>query len=318
MENINPVSKEYTIVRLTKETLPDVAFLHKEVYGSAAAPSYFEKKYNTAFTGVEYVGYVAYNNEQVPVAYYGVIPCYIQYKDKVVLAAQSADTMTHPKHRYKGMFVELSNLTFDLCKSLGILLVFGFPNQNSYHGAVNKLGWKMTITMSCFSIPVKTLPLRKIASKASLLMKLYDRYCDFVLSKNLIKEKGTPNSVIKDGFAGVYRNDAFLTYKTYGFSKVLGLADTKIWVLVKNILIVGDMEGVNESNFNEVISRLKKIAARLGLNEIQFHCSPDTSLHELFSKAYKATPSYPALCQDFGSAIDPGKLRFSIADIDIF
>src|SRR5205085_10256014 len=111
-------------------------------------------KYNTAYTSAEYVGYVAYNTQGIAVAYYGVVPCILQCGDEKILSAQSADTMTHPGFRYKGMFVELSNITFDLCKKSGIKIVFGFPNQNSYHGAVHKLGWKMTDTMECFMIPV--------------------------------------------------------------------------------------------------------------------------------------------------------------------
>ncbi len=318
MENINTAVKEYTVTRLSKNNLADLAFLHKEVYGIAAMPGHFNKKYETAFTGTEYVGFIAYNDQQIPVAYYGVIPCFIRYGDKTILAAQSADTMTHPKHRYKGMFVELSNLTFELCRSLNILLVFGFPNQNSYHGAVNKLGWKMTEEMVCFSIPVKALPLQKIAGKIKLLKKIYERYCRKLLSKKMLAVTGIPNSVIKDGFAGILRDDDFLNYKSYSTSKVIRLGEVKAWIQIKNILLLGDIEGVNTTNFNEVINELKRVTAKLGLRQIQFHCSPGTSLYDLFSKNYSATPSYPALFQDFGSAIVPGKIKFTFADIDIF
>jgi len=140
---INTDSKEYTVVRLNKDNLKDVAVLHEAVYGIAPAPAYFPKKYNTAYTGTEYVGFIAYNPQNIPVAYYGVIPCFIQHGTEIMLAAQSADTMTDPQHRYKGMFVDLSNLTFKLCRELSIHLIFGYPNQNSYHGAIHKLGWKL-------------------------------------------------------------------------------------------------------------------------------------------------------------------------------
>src|ERR1044072_3132440 len=125
--NTNMVSKDYCIVRLDESKLPDLAFLHKAVYGNEKSLDYWKKKYDTKYTGVEYIGFVAYNNENIPVAYYGVLPCFIQEKDNIILAAQSGDTMTHPQYRYKGMFVELSNITFDLCKQQEIRLVFGFP-----------------------------------------------------------------------------------------------------------------------------------------------------------------------------------------------
>src|SRR6476469_514417 len=135
-------SDEYVVRRLSSDTLKDVESIYEAVYQKKAVPDYFAVKYNTAYTGVEYVGYIAYNNKNLPIAYYGVIPCFLQVGNEKFLAAQSADTMTHPGFRFKGMFVELSNLTFELCKKLRIRLIFGFPNQNSYHGAVHKLGWQ--------------------------------------------------------------------------------------------------------------------------------------------------------------------------------
>lgn len=283
-----------------------------------AATDHFSKKYDTAYTGVEDVGYVAYNIQGVPVAYYGVIPCFIQYGNEVMLAAQSADTMTDPNYRFKGMFVELSNMTFALCRQLGIRLVFGFPNQNSYHGAVNKLGWKMTGVMSCFTIPVNGLPLESLANKLEVFSKLYKQYTRFILRKEILPLQGVANSVMVGDLAGLYRNNEYLHYKTYSPTCVIGIADAKIWISHKYGLMIGDMEGVNESNFNRVMKKLKNIAKRLGIKQMQFHVSPNTSLHALFTGNYAETASYPMLFQDFGSAIPPEKVKFTFADIDIF
>lgn len=314
----NTESREYAVVRLSKDNLKDVAKLHSEVYGTAVADDYFPGKYDTAYTGVENVGFVAYNKDNQVVAYYGVIPCFIQFGNEIILSAQSADTMTHPKYRYKGMFVELSNITFDLCRKLGIRLVFGFPNQNSYHGAVNKLGWKMTETMVCFIIPINSLPLESLSRKVRVFQKLYKRYSHFILKKNLLPLQGVANSVLADGFAGIRRSDDYLNYKTYSRTRVMSLAGSKVWFSNKHGLHIGDMEAVSQTNFSAMINKLKKIAMKLGVKQIQFHCSPGTSLYQLFSVNYKSTPSYPMLFQDFGSAIPPEKIRFTFADIDIF
>ncbi len=279
---------------------------------------YFSGKYNTAYTGVENVGFIAYAGDKRPIAYYGVIPCFMQFENEVILAAQSADTMTDPQHRYKGMFVELSNMTFDLCRQLGIRLIFGFPNQNSYHGAVTKLGWKMTGAMACFTIPVKGLHLESIAKKIKIFKNVYEKYSRFILKKRMLSLNGVSNSVLADGFAGVYRNGEYLSYKTYSATKVISIGNSKIWINNKYGLVIGDMEGVNEINFGTVIHKLEKLAKTLGVKQIQFHCSPGTSLHGLFVKNYKAIPSYPMLFQDFGSAVSPEKVRFTFADIDIF
>jgi len=315
---INVVDKEYSIARLAKDNLADVARLHMAVYGKAAADGYFPRKYNTAYTAVENVGFIAYAKDKRPVAYYGVIPCFIQFENEVILAAQSADTMTDPQHRYKGMFVELSNMTFDLCRQLGIRLIFGFPNQNSYHGAVTKLGWKMTEAMTCFTIPVKGLPLESLAKKIKFFENIYKKYSRFILRKKTLPLNGVSNSVLVDGFAGIYRNEEYLSYKAYSATRVISIGNSKIWINNKYGLVIGDMEGVDEINLGTIIHQLKRLAKKLGVKQIQFHCSPGTGLHQLFVKNYKAIPSYPMLFQDFGSSVPPGKVRFTFADIDIF
>ena len=118
-------NKEYRIERLSAGRLKDLEALYTSVYGAAPAPDYFRKKYDTAYTGVEYMGWLSYNRENIAVAYYGVVPTFIQYNNEIVLAAQSVDTMTHPQYRYKGMFAELSKDCFDLCRKSGIGFIFG-------------------------------------------------------------------------------------------------------------------------------------------------------------------------------------------------
>jgi len=313
-----PSVREYQVVRLSKNNIADMARLHNAVYGTTVAENYFEKKYDTAYTGVENVGFIAYNADNLPIAFYGVIPCFIQHKNKIILVAQSADTMTHPQYRYKGMFVELSNITFDLCKELSILLVFGFPNQNSYHGAVTKLGWQMADTMACFNIDIKSFPLESLCNKIVILKKMYQAYCRFILKKFLLDVDGISNSVLKDDWAGIYRSNNYLQYKTYSSTKVISLANANIWASNKHGIMIGDMENVNEENFTLVIDKLRKLARKMGIKNIQFHCSTNISLYKLFLAQFKSTPSYPVLFQDFGSAISPEKIKFTFADIDIF
>lgn len=315
---INTESAEYVVVRLNKARLNDLAKLHSEVYGTPVNENYFLKKYDTAYTGLEHVGYLAYNTEGTPVAHYGVIPCFIQYKTDIMLAAQSADTMTHPKYRYKGMFVDLSNKTFDLCRELGIRLIFGFPNQNSYHGAVNKLGWKITESMACFIIRVKGLPLESICRKAKWLERLYESYRQLIFKRISLPLNGIANSATTDGFAGVYRDEEYFAYKTYNFSRIIRIGDAKVWISNRPGMLIGDMEGVDRQNFASVIAKLKALAKKLGIRHIQFHCSPGTSLFKLFSENFEQTPSYPVLFQDFGSPIGPENIKFTFSDIDIF
>lgn len=310
--------QSYSVVRLNKENLSDLARLHLAVYGKAVSPDFFPKKYTTAFTGVEYVGVIAYNDQQEPVGFYGVIPCFVNYNGKKYLAAQSADTMTHPKHRYKGLFVDLSNQTFALCRDSGIHLVFGFPNQHSYHGAVNKLGWQQTDTMSFFIIPVNASLLARLGNRYGFLQKTYKAYCRWVLKNFILDEKGVQNSSISDGYGGVCRDGDYLEYKTYSPTMVINISGVKVWLSLRHYLMIGDMEGVTDANFSEVMNGLKRIASRFGKTQIQFHCSTGTRLHDLFASHFPVQPSYPVLFQDFGSPVPKEKIKFTFADIDIF
>jgi hypothetical protein len=310
-------NKEYRIERLSALRLKDLEVLYAAVYGAAPAPDYFRKKYDTAYTGVEYVGYIALNSQDIPVAYYGVMPCFIQSGKEEILAAQSGDTMTHPGFRYKGLFVELSKICFDLCRESGIRLIFGFPNQNSYHGAVTKLGWKMTESLECFSIPVATLPLTSLTRRWSWLNPFYRKYIERILRRYTLPETGLPNSVIADGYAGLLRDERYFRYKSYSDTKVVRAGKAKAWISTGRTLVIGDLE-LTGPDFTAAIKAIKKLAGILGIRQIFFHSSPHTHLHELFSTHYAKTPSFPVLFQDFGAGIPLERIKFTFADIDIF
>jgi hypothetical protein len=313
MEN----TKEYSIKRLDASMLKDLEDLHTLVYGSRPGPQHFPRKYDTAYTGIGYVGFMAYHTDGEPLAYYGVLPCFMQYKGGIVLAAQSADTMTNPKYRYKGLFVELSLITFSLCRSLGIKFVFGFPNQNSYHGAVNKLGWKMTHTMERFYVPVESMPLEGAANRFSWLKPLYSRYVDRVLGQYTLAQPGLGNAFAGEGLGGICRDESYLLYRSYSPSRVIRIGAARVWIRVKGGLVIGDLQ-TEGADFAATIDNLRKLARRAGLAGISFIVSPGTAVHRQFAAAYTPEASFPVLFQDLGSPIPFEDIRFSYSDIDIF
>ena len=313
----SPEQKAYYFERLSKKNLSDLDKLYQSVYNKSQCEDYFVKKYDTAYTGVEYTGFIAYDEKNSPIAFYGVIPCFIRYDEKLFLAAQSADTMTHPKYRYKGLFVQLANLTFDVCQEEGVSIIFGFPNQNSLHGFLIKLKWQMTETMNCFIIPVGIIPLEAITRKLSFLREPFKKYQQQVLKDYLVPLKGIENSVFVDGYAGVNRNAHYLNYKTYSDTQVIKIGESLLWIKIKNGLIIGDMK-CTEEDFEETMDKLHKLTARLGLRQIQFHTSHLTTLSGLFAERYNAIPSFHVLFKDFGTNIQMDKIKFTFADIDTF
>jgi len=315
--NTEQTTKAYTIERLNTVNLADVEKLHTAVYGRIPAPGFFLKKYDTSFTDVNYIGYVAYNIERIPIGYYGVIPCFIKLAGRTILAAQSADTMTHPQHRFKGLFVELSNLTFQLCRDNGIKLLFGFPNQNSLPGALNKLGWQMTEQMDCFVIPTGGLAWDRVINKLSFLKSTFLNYQQRVIKKQMQSQASIANSVILDGFAGIVRDDDYWRYKTYAQSYIIKLGKSTLWVKIGRELLIGDIL-TRPEEFDNMLQELKKLARKLGISYLQFHTSPGTTLHKLFTERFTPVPSFPILFQDFEGALPLEQVKFTSADIDTF
>jgi hypothetical protein len=307
--------ENYTIERLSKSRLKDLEQLYRSVYNRKVPEGFFQKKYNTAYTGVENIGYVAYDQNS-PVAYYGVMPCFIEFENKIVLAAQSGDTMTHPAYRSKMLFVKLAKMTYELCRSTGIEFVFGFPNQNSCHGVIKHLGGQMTERMECFQLCINSIPLNSFCKKFKL-SALYKKYAQVVLKKYVTKDLGTDSSAIADGFASVKRSEEYLNYKAYSKTKVIQIGKAKVWMKINTEMNIGDIE-LNDEDPDKLIEGLKSIASKLGLQKIYTHACTRTSLYHLWHGNYKNTISFPVMFVDLGSSIPFEKIKFCFADIDIF
>lgn len=306
----------YTVRRLDHDNLADVEALHRAVYGRRPAPGFFARKYDTRFTGVQHVGFVAYAGRK-PVAFYGVLPCYLEADGAAVLAAQSADTMTHPGHRNQGLFVALAERTFALCREHGIRLLFGFPNQNSLPGFLGRLEWRSPVTMDYFVVqagePARAARLADIPG----LRRLVRRHRDLRLAKLAAPHGAIANSVLGDGYHGIRRDAAWFAYKRYGGTHIVELAGATIWLKPGNSLWVGDID-VAPGDFYKAIEALGRLACRLGMREIHFHACPGTTLHRLLAARVQPTPGFPVIFKVFDASVPVERIRFTGADIDIF
>jgi len=315
--NYNSDNNLYYFERLSTDNISDLYKLYAAVYSHQQSPGYFETKYDTAYTGVQYTGFIAYNNHHEAVAYYGVIPCFIKYEGKLILAAQSTDTMVHPWYLHEGLFAQLGRLTTKLCSHEGIKIIFSFPNQNSVEGLTG-LDWETNENMELYLIPVETIPLENIVEHTPWLGRLYKEYQHQVLKKYLIPQKGIQNSVLNDGFAGVNRDSVYLDHKDCHDTQVLRIGKALLWVKIKsNTFIIGDIICADK-DFDNIMQKVHKMASLLGLNQVQFQTSPDTKASGLFSKRYHFIPSFPIMFKTFVRNISPDKIKFTFADIDAF
>ncbi len=314
---INNEPGGYTFERLSAESLYQLGVLYTAVYGFKRASGFYNKKYSTAYTGQQYIGYIAYDKRGAPVAYLGVVPCFLQCVPEVILAAQSVDTMVHPAHRGNGLLAEVYRLTLALCKAEGFKALFGFPNQDYYPILKGKFGWEEVGVLHRFEVPVPMAGLAGICSGIPLVRKALKPYRKYVLQKLAVSLNGVAFEGAADGFACVYRSDAYLSYKKYSGTTVVAVGGAQAWLKVGDGLVVGDIR-LNGNSFESVLQGLKILAAKLGLRKIHFHCSEGAELHKLFARHYPPLPSFNVLFKGLGAGCNLGNARFTFADIDIF
>jgi GNAT superfamily N-acetyltransferase len=80
------------------------------------------------------------------IGHYAIIPEKVKFHSKVINAAQSVDTVTHPDYRGLGIFPTLANKVYSEARNR-YSLIFGFPSKMAYNGFI-RLGWKDLFSIS--------------------------------------------------------------------------------------------------------------------------------------------------------------------------
>jgi len=309
------MQSKYTIKRLSEENIHALIKLYREVFCRTIDYSFIAQKYNTKYLEVEYIGHLAYDECGAPVAYYGIIPCRVTVNGKILLAAQSADTMTHPRAQKRGLFVLLAKATFALAKEKGIQFVFGFPNQNSFGGLV-KLGWKFTSKkLKSFRIGVPTIPFAKIAAQANFLTSLYEIFIRILFSKN----NTDPASVFASRTNEVTHDASFFRYKSYHPTYYAKIKGTSFAFRIDRFLRIGYVQFPSDDGASRFIRRIKRIAIVTGCREILFITHENSQAYQILSRHLPSIDSFPigflALTDD---NINFEEIVFDYYDIDIF
>ena len=89
-------------------------------------------------------------------AIYATFPIKAKLGEVVVNACQSLDTLTDEDYRGKGLFVSAATKRYQENSEKGYNFVYGFPNSNSVHGFVKKLGWSLLGTVPFLIKPLRT------------------------------------------------------------------------------------------------------------------------------------------------------------------
>lgn len=310
---------EYRFERVSERNVTDLLLIYKDAFNKELNILEFKQKQNTKEFGDKYVGFIAYDQNNTPAAFYGVYTCQIEFQGKFVLAAQSGDTMTHSAHTGKGIFTQLAQKTYDYCKENGFHLVFGFPNENSFPGFVKRLGWTHFDDITPYLIRVKCIPWIRLKNTFHLPQSIHNRWCRFNLKK---LTKGSPfkSSCLASEIPVVDHSTAFFKYKTYAENYLINIHGINVWLKFDDtFLFIGDIEKCNETDFKKTIQALKKIAFKMGLPHLRFHTSSNTWGENMLKKyGIPMEVNYPVGGINFTNTIPLEKLKFTGADNDTF
>lgn len=247
-------------------------------------------------------------------AFYCVIPWWVQLEGRKILAAQSADTMTHPDHRNKGLFVTLARKTYELAKGSGITFLFGFPNQHSQPGAV-KLGWNFSLApMKLFSLTLP-LPYARVIFKSNLLSRAYLKFIRAILEARTVNI----NDIFHEQHNGPLRDAAFVAYKRYSPALFTTVVGAHLWIRLDGDMKVGYLDIPATSDSGNLLKKLKRLAFFLGCGRIVFITSFNSTLYKSLIPHLPATDAFPTGIFSLSEEeIAYELMKFEYCDLDIF
>lgn len=307
-------SPDYSIVRMNSRAFKDLIFIAQSAFGVLLDENKLAKKFDTQFTGVANLGFIAYSTDQTPSAYYGVFPVFIHIKGVRYLVAQSGDTMTHIDHQGKGLFVRLARESYQLARFNNVQLIFGFPNGNSYPGFVKKLNWSHEKNLVKYTKSISTFPLAALAARYNSFNGFYK----YLIKKYTRKRDFFDNSLLETGENGVLRDLDFWNYKAYSDNFTFTASGVKVWAKIDGVLLVGDMEYKEGTDYAKVLKKIARKAFFLGCHKIVFQCSSNTWLSKVLENSYKSEAGLPIGYLKLNDSFPDEELKFTMADFDTF
>ena len=309
-------SEEYIYCRVGPEHYPALVSLYAVSYGSRLTTDSLRKRYDTRALGAAHIGYIALHRETgTAAAYYGVFPHKIIRESEILLVAQSGDTMTHPAHRKKGLFIRLAKMTYAACEEAGIRYVYGFPNENSLPGFLKHLDWQKTDEVIRYDLKLrfKAFPLSRLASRFPFCRKLQLWMVRLVLRPHIVNRPESFTHTPASGYFSVYRDTHYLEYKSSPDTFFIRTGSAILWIRLTDVIWVGEVSDYSALTA-PVLRQLKRMAFLTGYNSIVFHLNRSIPLPDSLATA-KQTGTDP-LCFYLPDHKKPVPLLLTGADFD--
>ena len=121
----------------TSKDSPNIVRLFNEVFDGKRSMDHWKWKFLDNPAGNQCMQ-VAEDRGGI-VGHLAILPTWMNLRGEKVMGGQIIDIMTHPAYRKQGMFVSLAKQCFDQAASMGIAMIYVFPNKQSYPGLVKGL-----------------------------------------------------------------------------------------------------------------------------------------------------------------------------------
>lgn len=317
MDTIELKGKPFKYAALNSSNFCDLTYLFKAVYGISKSEPALKAKYDYMVPQIGYLGCFVYDVKGTPVGFVGAIPCMMEQGSLQLNGAQLCDVMTRKEYEGLGVFSFLSRQLDKILMQKGIKLVYALPNESSEAVFFNKLGWSKAGSFFYFELPAGAFPWSKIARRLPVLNIYYQKWLKrlFINSGEILTEFSNSEQT-SDGLSLIH-DYSFFKYKLRGSSTILCLKNGTVWLKAGTQLMVGDMS-VKEERFTDLLSELKKLAIKTGLNSVSFQCQKGGHNYNMLSKALSGIDSWNLGYKVLDPSINFHGLFISQGDLDTF
>lgn len=168
---MDKTATSWQIFRAGREQKEELLDLCRDTYGKAdiAQSDFFDWQYCRNPAGPALI-WCARNNGIIA-GQYVVLPTRMSFGNEIITGSLSLNTITRSEYRGQGIFSRLAEETYLDCRQQNIAFTYGFPNTNSYHGFVKKLGFSDLGDLPLLVYPLN-LPRLAAIRQSSLITRM--------------------------------------------------------------------------------------------------------------------------------------------------
>lgn len=315
---------DFKLELITEENFPSYLILFEKCFGeNLVDSSYFTSKFETEFTGLRAMGYLAIDtsNGEV-VGGFSFYPVLTNFQGEEKLIGQAGDLAVVKEYRGKGLFRLLHEAAIELCIKNEISFVFAYPNTASFPG-FTKFGWEHHIFAFDLFKTIGFNPAIKAINR--FLPGRFDRYRKRQIEKHRVKnlsdlslDKAHSICWVDQESIEIKRTNEYLQYKVNLGAMVLQFKSGVAIVYNRYEEVrIGDVLGENpKAILKEVISFFN----RLGCTHFSMKVSSEQISKELSkSKMFELKKGLPLAIKNLSNKpIDHKLFSYTGLDLDSF